>query len=178
MKIDHILLTTDLSPESLHPCKQVTELARATGARITLLHVVGDLPAIPYGAPLAPPQSSPGLDKAIEHARLALEDQRAALDSEVEIETAVVAGPKVFEAVAEYVEKHAIKLIALSTSGRTGFRHLALGSVAESILRHSKVPVLCFPQDQELTPPAPCTRRRLKVVRPGRPAEVPLSRAL
>ncbi len=36
-------------------------------------------------------------------------------------------------------------LIALATHGRTGLARLALGSVAEDVLRRSTVPVLCFP---------------------------------
>ena len=34
---------------------------------------------------------------------------------------------------------------AIATHGRTGFRHFALGSVAEAVIRHAKIPVLCFP---------------------------------
>jgi nucleotide-binding universal stress UspA family protein len=36
----------------------------------------------------------------------------------------------------------------LSTHGRTGFRRLVLGSMAESILRHSHVPVLAIPPSE------------------------------
>jgi nucleotide-binding universal stress UspA family protein len=146
MKFEHILLTTDLSPESLRPCKQINELAVAMGARITLLHVVHEFVAVPYGAPLAPPLTSPDLSGAIEHARLALEDQKSALNTTAAVETDVITGDNVHKAICKYAEQHGVDLIALSTHGRTGFRHMALGSVAEAVLRHAAVPVMSFPQ--------------------------------
>jgi nucleotide-binding universal stress UspA family protein len=33
-------------------------------------------------------------------------------------------------------------LVVISTAGRTGLRHLVIGSVAERIVRHSPIPVL------------------------------------
>lgn len=39
------------------------------------------------------------------------------------------------------VEAHGASMIVMGTEGRTGFKRLALGSVAESIVRESTVPV-------------------------------------
>jgi nucleotide-binding universal stress UspA family protein len=39
-------------------------------------------------------------------------------------------------------------LIALSSHGRSGFRRLVMGSVAEAVLRHARVPVLVFPRQE------------------------------
>lgn len=145
----HILVASDLSPESLRPCKTIVDLAAEWGAKVTLLHVVQDLKVAPHGAPLAPALSSPDLEKELKHAQLALEDQRAALDGEVPIEIAVIAAEKIPQAIDHYAEEHGADLIALSTHGRTGWRHLALGSVAEAVIRHSSVPVLTFPRPKE-----------------------------
>ena len=49
MKIQHILVTTDLSVEAERAFPPVQELAKAQGARVTLLHVVPALTVAPHG---------------------------------------------------------------------------------------------------------------------------------
>lgn len=146
MKIDHILLTTDLSPESLRPFGELVAFAAEQGARITLLHVVQEVPVVPHGAPLAPPPMPMDTEKDVAAARKALEEQRRDLPADVTVETKVVVSANVAEAVRKFASEGRVDLIALSTHGRTGWRHLVLGSVAEDILRHAEVPVLCFPR--------------------------------
>lgn len=144
MKLQHILITSDLSPESLRPVEPIKALAAQVGARITLLTVVVDLQVTPHGAPFAPAVSSPDLEKDVEHARLVLEEQQAAFGEGLDVSIDVVAAPDVARAVCHYAEEHGMDLIAVSTHGRTGWRHLALGSIAEGIFRHSEVPVMSF----------------------------------
>ena len=144
MKLDHILIPSDLSPDSLRPCSQLDSIVSEVG-KITLLHVVEDLKAIPHGSPFAPLLSSPELSEDLARAQKALEEQSKALPDRYDVTIECIAAPKLATGVAEFAAEHGVDLIALSTHGRTGFRHLALGSVAEAILRHSKVPVLCFP---------------------------------
>jgi nucleotide-binding universal stress UspA family protein len=145
MKIQHVLVATDLSDASFRACAPVQEFAQAQGARLTLLHVVHSLSVTPHGAPLAPAVPPPDLDKHVEEARKALagqiELQGWSKDTALEVEV----GDDIADAVRDYVAAHDVDLVAVSTHGRTGFRHLVLGSVAESILRHSQVPVLVFP---------------------------------
>jgi nucleotide-binding universal stress UspA family protein len=145
MKFRHILLTTDLSPESLHPCLAVAGMARESGAKLTLLHVVNELHVVPHGAPMAPPIAPVDLSGELKHAELALADQRALLGDDVDAHTAVVTGERVHEAIVDYAKRHDVDLIAIATHGRTGFRHFALGSVAEAVIRHSSIPVIAFP---------------------------------
>lgn len=144
MKLEHILLTSDLSSESLRPFQSVKELAQQVGARLTLLTVVVDLQATPHGAPFAPAVSSPDLEKDVQHARSELEEQRLALGDDAEVAIDVIAGPDVAKAICSYAKENKADLIAISTHGRTGLRHLALGSVAEQVIRQSEVPVLSF----------------------------------
>jgi universal stress protein A len=139
MKMQHVLVTTDLSSEALRPCRDIAELARSQGARVTLLHVVPDVAAIPYGAPLAPPQSSPQLEARMAEARVQLAEQRGAF-GDLPVALDVISGNDTAEAIADYATRNGVDLIALSTHGRTGFRHLVLGSVAEALLRHATVP--------------------------------------
>lgn len=147
MKLDHILLTTDLSDESLRPCSPVAELARGAGARVTLLHAVQELSVPPQGAPLAPPVTYPDLPAQVEAARGALVREREALPAELDVRTEVITAERVAEGIADWAHEHEADLIVLSTHGRTGFRHFVLGSVAERLLRCSRVPVLVFPME-------------------------------
>ena len=49
---------------------------------------------------------------------------------------------KVEEQILNYADKNNIDLIVMSTHGRSGVTRWALGSVADKVVRHSKVPVL------------------------------------
>lgn len=143
MKIRHVLLTTDLSEEALRAFEPVLELAKTLGARITALHVVQDVQVAPHGAPLAPMASMPDLPRQIKEFREVLEKQCATLRG-VEVKAEVTSHQSPAKGIVEYAEEHDVDLVALSTHGRTGFRRLALGSVAEEVLRRSHVPVLSF----------------------------------
>ena len=48
----------------------------------------------------------------------------------------------VAELILEYAESHGINLIVMSTHGRSGIARWAFGSIADRVVRHSKVPVL------------------------------------
>ena len=146
MKLKHILITGDLSDESLRPCRPVADLARTTGARITFFHMVEELLAIPHGAPLAPPIAPLGIGKRVSEARDRLAEQKKELGDDLNITIEVATGDNVANSVVNFAKHNDVDLIAVSTHGRTGFRRFALGSVAEAILRHSPVPVLTFPQ--------------------------------
>jgi len=142
----HILIASDLSEEALRPFGTVVSLAEQWGAKITLLHVVHELVVAPHGAPLAPPVTSPDLPAEKKAAKEALEKQAQQLGGGAQVEVVVTSSPQVPAAINHYANEHEVDLIAISTHGRTGWRHLALGSVAEEVLRHSEIPVLTFPR--------------------------------
>jgi len=142
MRVEHILLTSDLSEEALRAFGPVLEFAAEFGAKVSVLHVVQDVPIAPHGAPLAPPVSAPDLSKRIESARKALAEQCSDLQGKVQLH--VIGHSDTARGVIDWAEENDVDLIALSTHGRTGFRRLALGSVAEAVLRRSTIPVLSF----------------------------------
>jgi len=49
------------------------------------------------------------------------------------------------EDIIKTAETWEADLIVLGTHGRTGLRHLLMGSIAEHIVRHSKIPVMIVP---------------------------------
>ncbi len=144
MKIEHILLPSDLSQEALRPAEAVADMASSAGARVTLLHVVHDLQITPHGAPFAPMVSTPSLEGEMERARAELADFRSSFPENLKVEVAVVSAFDIPRGIVGFAESHDVDLIAISTHGRTGLRHLALGSVAEQVIRRSHVPVLSF----------------------------------
>ena len=144
MATKHILLTTDLSDEALRAFAPAFALARALAARVTVLHVVVDTPMIPHGAALAPKISAPDLPQRIEEARAVLDEHCAHLAEGIETTCEVIGHEHAARGIVDFARKHDVDLIALSTHGRTGLRRLALGSVAEAVLRHSPIPVLSY----------------------------------
>jgi len=46
------------------------------------------------------------------------------------------------ELILDEADRESVNYIAVGTHGRTGVAHLLLGSVAERVVRHAKVPVL------------------------------------
>ncbi len=146
MKIDHILLPTDLSEESQRSFVYAADLAREKGAKITLLNVVENLAVAPHGAPLAPPLNDPEAPALAEAARGALAKRRLELPADLEVTCDAVLGTDLGTTVAEYASEHGCNLIVMSTHGRTGLRRFVMGSTAEIVLRHAEVPVLTIPR--------------------------------
>ncbi len=149
MDLRHILLTTDLSKDALRAFEPVLSLARQTRAKVSILHVVQDLQATPHGAPFAPAQSSPSLPRDIEKARVKLEEICAPLTEGLDVSLHVIGHADPVLGIVHFARDCGADLIALSTHGRTGFRRLALGSVAEEVLRKSPIPVLSFHRPEE-----------------------------
>ncbi len=51
------------------------------------------------------------------------------------------------EEILDFAEANDIDMIAMGTKGGSGVNRFLLGSVAEKVVRHSKVPVLVVPND-------------------------------
>jgi nucleotide-binding universal stress UspA family protein len=149
MKIEHILVATDLSEAALACCAPIGGLARTLGARMTLLHVVGGHEAIPHGAPLAPAIEEPASEKQMEKARAKLDERLPAYGEGLELTPVVISGGDTADEIVEYAERNGADLIALATHGRTGFRHMVLGSVAQDVVRKSKIPVIVLPRPKK-----------------------------
>ena len=146
MQIQKILLPTDLSAEGERAFTALDELARAHSATLVLLHVVENAGAHPVGEKRTAPTLLSGTKEEIERVRALLEARRKTLKAEALVE--VVVAPSVPHAVCDFAARNGISLIALSSHGRTGFRRLVMGSVAEAVLRSARVPVLVFPRQE------------------------------
>jgi nucleotide-binding universal stress UspA family protein len=142
-----ILLTTDLSDDARRAFDQVAALARDEEAQVTLFHVVHDviIPP-PAGVPVATPLHAPEVDRKRAEAQERLQELAAAHFTGLATDAVAIVATSAAEAIADHAHQHGFDLIAMSTHGRSGFRRLVLGSVAEAVLRHAEVPVLLFPK--------------------------------
>jgi len=72
-----------------------------------------------------------------------LADVKARLGTEgIQVKTEVVEHDRPAPAITDYALKNAVDLIVIATHGYTGLKKLMVGSVALSILHHSRTPVL------------------------------------
>jgi nucleotide-binding universal stress UspA family protein len=69
----------------------------------------------------------------------------------IEVETALQNG-HAGQQICEEASDRKADLIAISTHGRTGFKHVLLGSTAEYVVRHASCPVLVVPSRERALP--------------------------
>jgi len=146
--VTRILSTTDFSEQSRHAMDYAVALARSWSARLTVLHVHQLAPPLlagPYlGSESALPVSlTPDERRELSQAMASFvaSDRSAG----VEVETRLQEDFLVPRAILECAAAEQAGLVVLGTHGRSGFERLALGSVAERVLRTSVVPVLTVP---------------------------------
>ncbi|HEY3820292.1 MAG TPA: universal stress protein [Polyangiaceae bacterium] len=139
MRLERIFVGTDFSDQARVAADWAVALAAALGARVVVAHVF-DLPIIGF------------LDTAFivdsnTAARLSTE-ARAALDREVarlqgkgvEVEGLLRQGDA-RDLIPQLAQSEPAQLIVVGSHGRRGLSRALLGSVAESLVRSSSVPV-------------------------------------
>jgi nucleotide-binding universal stress UspA family protein len=126
-----ILCPVDFSETSDKALQLAERLASASGAEVIVLHAF-ELPAS-YDYP---GQTRP-MDPAL---RQQLEDLRPA-SPQVTFRHMLHAGPA-GDVICWLAENQKCDLIVMGTHGRSGLKHLLLGSVAEHVLKHARCPVM------------------------------------
>jgi universal stress protein A len=135
-----ILCPVDFDEYSADVLKEAAALASSSGATLHILHVV----------PIKPPldeAATGGLavgeiyEPQLQLARRQIDQMLAAVPSEVKREVAIDIG-RPGDTILDAETKFGVDLVVMATHGRKGLKHLVLGSVAERIVRESRVPVL------------------------------------
>jgi nucleotide-binding universal stress UspA family protein len=141
--IQNILMPIDFSELSAQTITTARRLGRHYGARIHLAHVrqfdyAGFSPPAPPFAPFPLMSYEPEPDERVikELNKLAREH---GLSSAI---CHVLAGGPAFDEICRLAQKIPADLIVMPTHGRTGWKHVFLGSTAERIVQHSSCPVL------------------------------------
>lgn len=136
--ITTILHPTDFSATSEAALNMARGLARGFGARLVVLHVGGRPMSSTAGAMTAPPPQPEEFGRAELEAKLG---QYVAGDAGARAEMELVFGDTTDEILGA-AERTKADLIVMGTHGRTGLSRLAMGSVAEQIVRRAACPVV------------------------------------
>ena len=150
-----IVCATDLSEPSDEAIRQAAVLAAASGARLTVVNVITLSYGIGADFPIPPvlPMFDDKETKKKITAEIKAQIERAAKGTEAAIEVVVDPGPG-YAGITNLAESKAADLIVVGSRGATGLRRLALGSVAEGVVRHAASSVL-------VARPSPATGRVL-----------------
>jgi nucleotide-binding universal stress UspA family protein len=127
----------DFSDGSRVALEQAARLIREGGGGLTLLHVTDSAWPGSEG-PFSPPPLAPEKDAAAQLAAWTADAERLAGKPV----GSVLLSPPAAAAIAGFARDDASDVIVMSTHGRTGFRRLVLGSVAEAVVRQAPCPVL------------------------------------
>lgn len=135
--VKRILLATDFSELAARATPQAVLFAERFSAELVLLHVIETFP-IDYMVGLGESKKMNAVleDKARERIAGAAKQIQS-----VPVRTMVRWG-KPFQEIVKAAQELKADLIVVSTHGRTGLKHVYLGSTAEQVVRHAKCTVV------------------------------------
>ena len=130
-----ILVPVDFSDQSAAALEYASAFAKDYGAELLIVHVIE--PVI---------QDLEGIEpiEAVEGLQAALRDVRPK-DESIGYSHRMLDGPPA-DAILRLAEEESVEMIVMGTHGRTGFKRLIMGSVAEEVVRKAACPVLTLRQ--------------------------------
>jgi nucleotide-binding universal stress UspA family protein len=144
-KIRRALVPTDFSQPSLKAIEFALPLLKQFDAELYLLHVFE--PDYPLASTKAMPLIVPELEVG-RRVRRHLKDVARKYGIALRPQNIFSLKGRPFAEICGLARKLDIDLIVTSTRGNTGLKHLALGSTAERVVRHSPCPVLVIRKPQ------------------------------
>ena len=148
MKISNILVATDFSPSAVRAVAPAADYARQFQAPLLVLH------AYRVDIPVASPLTGGGYvlpDGFFEHlakeARLRVEKVASEVTATGVSAIGIAVDRHPATAIVEEAKARKVDLIVMGTRGLTGIKHLALGSVADRVVRTAPCPVLTVSHD-------------------------------
>jgi len=146
-----ILCPTDFSEPALEGMKAASEMALSMSSELLVLHVVTPVvvPAaveIPVGAAVPPAAVNESYRLQAERSTTAIVDELTPLG--IDARAVVIEGDPA-DGIVAAAEREGADLIVIATHGRTGWRRLMFGSVAEKVIRHARCPVLVIREPRE-----------------------------
>jgi nucleotide-binding universal stress UspA family protein len=145
MPYQHLLVPSDGSQLSVKALAQAIALAKALGAKLTVLHVQPPvpIPLIGMGDMLDPTTvASLSATAAQEAKRIVSEAVDQAAREGLSITSDIVKQDLTYRAIVDAAGRHGCDLIVMASHGRKGLAGLLLGSETQRVLLHASVPVL------------------------------------
>jgi nucleotide-binding universal stress UspA family protein len=139
--VNHILVAVDGSETATRAAHYARDLAKQTGAHLTLLIVI-----TPPSAVAVPPFDVVSITRAhpdekhIAAARAVMDEVEAALGAQASARVAISA--KFAETICEEARKERADLLVVGARGLGAVERVVLGSVSEKVLREADRPVL------------------------------------
>ncbi len=134
----HILVATDFADASERALDFAVAVARRYVAKLSVVHAIPGEPHDRIPIDLIPPE--------LDRRGLEAEGQLKHLEDEFRLDgidyKLILERGNVWDVIAADIQRENIDLLVLGTRGRGGLRKLALGSVAEQVLRMARCPVL------------------------------------
>jgi universal stress protein A len=137
----------DFSEFSRAGAERAVFFAQATGATVSLVHVIHVFPAIPTRH-VRNYEHIPGPGEIEQAANAQLREFVKSVKFEGVPHEAVVRTGGAADTICDYADEVSADLIVMTTHGRTGLPHVVIGSVAEHIVRYARCPVLIVPQGE------------------------------
>jgi nucleotide-binding universal stress UspA family protein len=139
-----ILAGVDFSDVTDAVLGMVSDLARATGARVYLLHVAAPDPDF-VGYEVGPQTVRDSRAKEVRGEHQQLERMKKRLcESGVSAESLLLQGPAV-EKMLQEADRVGADVLIIGSHGHGAIRRLLVGSVAEGVLHRTSRPVLIVP---------------------------------
>lgn len=135
----HILFATDDSDHARKAMATVVELAKLTGARVTVLHAFPEVTGLRV---MASGDYEELVSKLIGEGRELLKTVVANLEVEgIKVDEDLASGPAA-EAIINAAQHRKCDLIVMGTRGLGNLEGMLVGSVSHKVLHHAHCPVL------------------------------------
>ena len=133
-----ILVPVDESEAAMRALHEACQLAQSTNAAIYAVHILEYAQVAWSNTGLVQQDAQQPQDAVIERTKQIFQQYQVNGETEVLNNT----GEKIAQIIVRKAQENACDLIIMGTHGLTGVMHLLMGSVAEGVLRASKIPVM------------------------------------
>lgn len=148
MKIETILVATDFSDTAKKAMDTAVDMARHFEAQLVILH------AYNVEIPIASPMMTGGyilpdgfFEEIGKQARLQVEAAAKEITDKGVATVGVAIDEPAALAIIDEAKRRNVDMIVMGTRGLTGLKHMALGSIADKVVRTAPCPVLTVGHD-------------------------------
>jgi nucleotide-binding universal stress UspA family protein len=148
-----VLIPTDFSKLSKVAVLYGAKMASKLGAKVILLNVVhmSSSPNAMAAMKLTAIEDTM-IQDAIDDLSALVKEIKSKVKGKLDVQTAVIKGYPVEDAVVNYAMQSKVDLIIMGTKGATGVAKKLIGSNAAAVINRSKIPVITVPESARFSP--------------------------